>query len=362
MGRRLLHSSTLKCNIKPTTTSLATTNGFLEKPFFQQDLETLIRPVEKMAVISNIPEYRVLRQKWFQEGLTVGFVPTMGALHDGHISLVKNALKMCDKVVVSIFVNPSQFAPNEDLSKYPRTIEEDLNLLRQVKTSQFLKNSGVDCVLLPTVEDLYPQGIPLNVAEQTGAFVEVKGMSHQMEGAIRPHFFRGVSTIVTKLFNLTQPTKAFFGQKDAQQCSVIKALVQDLLIPTEIEICETLREEDGLAMSSRNRYLNATERQLSTVLFKALNKGKSVFDEGGNCKEILSSAESVIRDCEANSNGVIQYQYLSLNNPINLKNIDDTIDPNVGAIFSGAVKVGNTRIIDNLLLGNSIAKWSGSKI
>ena len=185
-----------------------------------------------LRVVKKISDYRDLRMDWYRQGLSVGFVPTMGALHNGHASLASHARKQCDIVVASIFVNPAQFAPHEDLSKYPRTFENDLIILGKV---------GVDIVFAPEVSEMYPKGIPLQVDQQVGTFVTVQGKSHQMEGSIRPHFFRGVATVVSKLFNITQPTKAFFGQKDVQQCSVVRSLVRDMHYPIQVVVGPTIR-------------------------------------------------------------------------------------------------------------------------
>ncbi|TPX60011.1 pantoate---beta-alanine ligase (AMP-forming) [Powellomyces hirtus] len=267
----------------------------------------------------------------------------MGALHAGHVSLAKLARQQCDKVVASIFVNPAQFAPTEDLAKYPRTQERDVEMLAE---------QGVDVIFIPTVKEMYPAGIVLDVSDQRGTFVEVKGKSHQMEGSIRPHFFRGVATVVTKLFNIIQPTKAYFGQKDAQQCAVIRSMVRDLFVPTEIVVGETMREKDGLAMSSRNRYLSPEERAIAPVLYKALSAGAAAFHEKGITRkdELVAIAKGIIETQDG-----VHLEYLSLADPFSLEELD-SIGSN-GAILSGAVRVGKTRIIDNCLLGVTTDKW-----
>ncbi|KAI9335462.1 Pantoate-beta-alanine ligase [Obelidium mucronatum] len=275
------------------------------------------------------------------EGKTIGFVPTMGALHNGHLSLAKTAKKDCDRVVASIFVNPAQFAPTEDLDRYPRTFEADVQLLATV---------GVDAVFSPAVKEMYPAGIVLDVSKQTGAFVEVKGKSHMLEGSIRPHFFRGVATVVTKLFNVIQPHKAFFGQKDGQQCAVIRTMVRDLLIPTEVVVCETIREKDGLAMSSRNRYLNPEERQLAPVLYKALRAAEDLYNQGERNANVLRDAGLKI----LKESGV-PVEYLSVANSLTLEEEPELIGTD-GAMMSGAVRIGKTRIIDNIMLGVEVRK------
>ncbi|KAJ3050543.1 pantothenate synthase [Rhizophlyctis rosea] len=264
----------------------------------------------------------------------------MGALHEGHLSLARS---QNDKVVASIFVNPAQFAPHEDLSKYPRTVERDIEMLGK---------EGVDAVFLPSVEEMYPAGIVLDVKDQQGTFVEVKGKSHQMEGQIRPHFFRGVATIVTKLFNITLPTRAYFGQKDAQQCAVIRSMVRDLWMPLSIIVAPTIRESDGLAMSSRNVYLSPSEREAAPILYKALSEGVNLFQSGERRRsELISAVEEVVKGEER-----VQLEYLSLADPFLLGEVD-VVQDGVGAIFSGAVKVGKTRIIDNVLLGIGREQW-----
>lgn len=298
--------------------------------------------MDKTLIIRTVNEYRQIRQDWYKQGLTVGLVPTMGALHEGHAALARVARKQCQRTVASIFVNPAQFAPHEDLNKYPRTEQSDHALLQQ---------EGTDIVFAPTVTELYPQGIPLDVGRQKGAFVEYLGKSHQMEGSIRPHFFRGVCTVLCKLFNIIQPTHAYFGQKDIQQCCVTKSLVKDLFYPIDIQVVETVRERDGLAMSSRNRFLNRQERRWAPTLYNALKHGQDVFRiRSTKSPEIIAAANRVILQ-EPN----VKLEYLSLVDPNTLEPVH-VVDPAVGAIFSGAIRVGNTRIIDNLLLGIPTSK------
>ncbi|KAH6600664.1 hypothetical protein BASA50_002047 [Batrachochytrium salamandrivorans] len=290
-------------------------------------------------VIRTISQYRTLRQTWYREGASVGFVPTMGALHSGHTELAREARLICDKVVASVFVNPAQFAPTEDLAKYPRTEENDIAMLAA---------EGVDVVFAPSVAEMYPSGISLDVSEQVGTFVHVQGKSHQMEGSIRPHFFRGVSTVVSKLFNIIQPTHAFFGQKDVQQCSVIRSMVRDLFFPVQIMVVPTVREADGLAKSSRNRFLSPEERALAPLLYQALLAVSKEFDSGVRSRsKLVSVAEKWIA-----RNSKVQLEYISLAEPMRLTEVD-TVSDSKGAILSGAIRVGNTRIIDNVVLGHS---------
>jgi pantoate--beta-alanine ligase len=215
---------------------------------------------ESMILATSLEE---LRQARALLDNPLGLVPTMGFLHPGHISLVERARAECASVGVSIFVNPTQFGPNEDLDKYPRNLEKDLKLLEA---------AGADLVWMPTPDIVYPPGF------QT--WVDVEGLTSPLEGAMRPGHFRGVTTVVAKLFNAFQPQKAYFGQKDAQQAAVIRRMTRDLDFPIEVVICPTVREADGLAMSSRNAYLNPQERQAATVLFRALNAARAAYDAG----------------------------------------------------------------------------------
>lgn len=269
---------------------------------------------------------------------TVGFVPTMGCLHEGHLALAKQAKRECDHVVGSIFVNPSQFAAHEDFGVYPRQLPEDLQMLAQV---------GVDSCFTPSVSEMYPGGGGgTDPFGKEGTFVEVKGKSAVLEGSIRPHFFLGVATVVTKLFNAVQPDIAFFGQKDVQQCVIIRQMVRDLLIPVTIRVCPTVREHDGLAMSSRNRYLSPTERLAAPILYKGLSEALNQHFIGRGerrASKLIEVARSVI---EKEPQATIQY--LSIADGATLNEVE-TIGSN-GAIFSGAIKVGKTRLIDNILL------------
>jgi pantoate--beta-alanine ligase len=257
----------------------------------------------------------------------VGLVPTMGYLHEGHLSLVRRARQECRSVVVSIFVNPTQFGANEDLDAYPRDLARDLGLL---------ENEGVDLVWMPTSDIMYPPDF------QTWVTVEI--VTQKLEGAMRPVHFRGVSTVVAKLFNAIQPQKAYFGQKDAQQTVVIRQMVRDLNFPIEIVVCPIMREADGLAMSSRNAYLNPAERQAARVLWQALSAANAAFEGGERdphrLREIM--AETINREPLA------QKQYVSCAHPETLQELNEPIEH---ALLSMAVLIGSTRLIDNLVLG-----------
>ena len=257
---------------------------------------------------------------------TVGLVPTMGFLHEGHLSLIRRAREECDQVVVSIFVNPTQFGPKEDLSKYPRDIERDLKLIEPF----------TDLVWMPTPEIMYPPGY------QT--WVEVEAITSPLEGAMRPGHFRGVTTVVAKLFNGVQPHKAYFGQKDAQQAAVIRQMVRDLNFPIEIVVCPIVREPDGLAMSSRNVYLDPEQRKAATVLFRSLSAAKELYESGErDAEKIREKMKEVLA-----SEPLAEVQYVSCADYDTLEELDVVKGK---TLLSMAVFIGKTRLIDNFVLG-----------
>jgi pantoate--beta-alanine ligase len=257
----------------------------------------------------------------------VGLVPTMGFLHEGHISLVQRARRECVSVVASIFVNPTQFGPSEDLEKYPRDLPRDLGLLEA---------AGSDLVWTPTPEIMYPPGY------QT--WVEVTGLTKGLEGDVRPGHFRGVTTIVTKLFNAVGPDKAYFGQKDAQQAAVVRRMARDLDFPLEIVICPTVREADGLAMSSRNTYLNPEERQAATVLYRSLSAARAAYENGERKADAL---RQILREM-INGEPLARLQYVSCADYDTLEELETVSDR---TLLSIAVYLGKTRLIDNFILG-----------
>ncbi|MBN1693609.1 MAG: pantoate--beta-alanine ligase [Dehalococcoidales bacterium] len=275
-----------------------------------------------MKVAKTIAEMREFRQE--TEG-TLGFVPTMGYLHDGHMSLVKMAREENQVVAVSIFVNPMQFGPREDFKSYPRDTRRDLALLEPL----------TDIVFMPSDKDMYPRDYD--------SWVEVKGLTDVLEGAVRPGHFLGVTTVVAKLFNVVQPDKAYFGQKDAQQVAVIKKMVKDLNMNLEVVTCPTLREKDGLAMSSRNTYLKRGQRQAATVLYKALMLAEELVSRGENDAGAirLEMKEFIEKEPEAN------IEYISIADNATLREIHHIKLP---ALVSMAVKIGKTRLIDNIVL------------
>jgi len=277
-----------------------------------------------MMIVSTLEELRPARS--ILDG-PVGLVPTMGYLHEGHLSLVRQAAEECTSVVVSIFVNPTQFGPAEDLAAYPRDMERDLRLLEPL---------GVDLVWTPTPEIMYPSGY------QT--WVQVEALAEPLEGAMRPGHFRGVATVVAKLFNGVLPSKAYFGQKDAQQAAVIRRMARDLNFPLEVVVCPTMREPDGLAMSSRNAYLNPEQRRAATVLFRALSAAKNAYEAGERDAEKL---RAIMRTTLA-AEPLAQMQYVSCADYDTLEELETVSGK---ALLSMAVFVGKTRLIDNFVLG-----------
>ena len=261
-----------------------------------------------------------------QSGKRLGFVPTMGALHAGHISLVQAARSQCAAVAASVFVNPTQFGPNEDLSKYPRDLERDRGLLEK---------EGVDLLFAPTAEEMYPAGAV--------TWVTVEGLSERLEGKSRPGHFRGVTTIVSKLFNIVEPDRAYFGQKDAQQAVIIRKMVRDLDMGVEVVVCPTVRETDGLALSSRNVYLNPEERKQALVLYRALCRVQALADRGErDAAKLLEAASQVFADEKP-----VQLDYFEI---VDKDSLEPVKDISRGALVVAAARVGKTRLIDNLVL------------
>ncbi|KAI9470319.1 pantoate-beta-alanine ligase [Coemansia sp. RSA 989] len=277
-----------------------------------------------VLVLHTVHQVRQWREQQRVEGKTVGFVATMGALHEGHLSLVQAAAAQCSSVIVSIFVNPTQFAPHEDLDKYPRTLSDDIRKL-----------PGGTVVFAPSVAEMYPR---------KQAFVEVLGLSEMLEGVTRPHFFRGVATVVSRLFNIVEPNYAFFGQKDIQQCCVLRALVEDMHFNLKMVVVPTERYEDGLALSSRNVYLTAEQRARAPAFYRGLCRAQQLFESGVVDRKALTDA---VKDEAAK--GDLDLEYVCLSNPNDLKEVD--VVDSQGAILSGAWRMGTTRLIDNILIG-----------
>lgn len=282
-----------------------------------------------MEVATTIEEVRAIRRR--QGAATLGFVPTMGYLHEGHLDLVRRARAENDHVAVSIYVNPKQFGPAEDLSRYPRDLERDLALLRA---------EGVAFVFAPTDAEMYPSGYQTRVL--------VTGVTQPLEGAKRPTHFEGVTTVVAKLFNIVRPTRAYFGQKDAQQVVVVRRMARDLNFDLEIVVCPTTREPDGLAMSSRNKYLTAEQRPAATVLYRALRAAEALWRGGVRDGAALRDAMRRVLDAEP----LARVDYVSAADPLTLAEWEGDAPPGAGALLSMAVFMGQTRLIDNVLLSD----------
>ncbi len=260
------------------------------------------------------------------KGRKIGFVPTMGALHKGHLALIQKAREDCDFVVVSIFVNPTQFGAGEDFERYPRDLSKDLRLCEE---------EGVDVVFAPSVQDMYP--------EDFSTWVEVKGrLTETLEGSFRPGHFRGVTTVVAKLFNIVSPDVSYFGRKDYQQALIVKKMVRELNIATQIVLLPTVREEDGLASSSRNKYLSDEERKKARVLYRSLLRAKTEIEDGeDNPSRIISSMEDLIRE-----EGPLRIDYIAIVDPDTLEPVE-RIEGKV--LIAIAAQVGKTRLIDNII-------------
>jgi pantoate--beta-alanine ligase len=279
-----------------------------------------------MQIAHTIAETRQLVQTARRSGQRIGFVPTMGALHEGHASLIRAARRETGFVVVSIFVNPTQFGPHEDYQRYPRTPEADQELCRR---------EGVDLIFCPTVEEMYPAGFC--------TWVEVTGLQDVLCGRSRPGHFRGVATVVLKLFNIVQPDLAYFGQKDAQQARIIRQMVRDLNVPVEIRVCPIVRESDGLAVSSRNAYLSPQQRQQATVLYRALCAAQRLVEQGErDAHRVRQQMVEVIATAPE-----AKLDYAEIVDPETLQPVARIEKPVLAAL---AVWVGPARLIDNMVL------------
>jgi len=279
-----------------------------------------------MKIITTIEEMQSYSAELRANGKFVGFVPTMGALHDGHLSLIRESAANNDVTVVSIFVNPTQFGANEDLDKYPRTLERDTELSR---------SAGADIIFAPSADEMYPPN--------SATFVNVESLTQGLCGKSRPTHFRGVTTVVAKLFNIVQPHRAYFGQKDAQQLAVISKMVADLNIPTEIIPCPIVRENDGLAMSSRNVYLSPAEREQATILYEALTAAQTLIAEGErNAEAVKERLTSILNTANL---GIIDYVEI-----VDFHTLQPTATIKPPTLIALAVKFGNTRLIDNVII------------
>jgi pantoate--beta-alanine ligase len=279
-----------------------------------------------MRIITAISEMQSLADVFRKQGRTIGFVPTMGFLHAGHVSLMRRARQVCDIVVASIFVNPTQFGADEDFDRYPRDEAGD---------RATCEDAGVDCLFMPTAPAMYP--------ETPSVFVTVEGLSDILEGAVRPGHFRGVATVVAKLFNIVKPHTAFFGQKDYQQCAVIKRMVKDLDMDVEVQVLPTVREPDGLAMSSRNSYLSVDERRKATAIYRALTSADQLVRTGVRVPAKLKNAMQAILSEEQG----ISVDYLEIADPETLAPLSSAKE---SMVLLAAVRLGRTRLIDNIVI------------
>ncbi|EJC99950.1 Pantoate-beta-alanine ligase [Fomitiporia mediterranea MF3/22] len=346
-------------------------------------------PETSIPILQTLEKLRAWRNEAFSKGKSVGFVPTMGALHEGHLSLVRRSLAENDLTIVSIFVNPTQFAPHEDLASYPRTLPQDLQALSALHSPPPSSRTTA-AVFLPSVEVMYPPSPSSSSSEKGGnplaasTLVDLPSLSTHLEGRTRPHFFRGVCTVVTKLFNAVQPSHAYFGQKDIQQALILRRMVRDLLcaypgeeglhiVPTarepEEEEDEKERERerermDGLALSSRNSYLTPQERKYAPALYKALRAGEIAWNTGSTKDTVIHSAHSFLHseaERAKREDGVdLRVDYVEMNDPWTFDVVDGSETKTKSSddgedvwILSGAMWVGRTRLIDNVLLGNS---------
>jgi pantoate--beta-alanine ligase len=279
-----------------------------------------------MQLINSIRDMQSLAESLRQQGRTIGFVPTMGFLHEGHLSLMRRARLECDTVVVSIFVNPTQFGPGEDFDRYPRDEEGDRSKCQ---------SAGVDVLFMPTVPEMYP--------DKPTVFVTVEGISDILEGAIRPGHFRGVATVVTKLVHIVKPHAAYFGQKDYQQCAVIRRMTEELNLDMKIVALPTVREQDGLAMSSRNSYLNADERRAAAAIHRALSAAEHLALAGvKECEKLRNKMRAVFAEEKT-----IMIDYIEIADSESLETLETVREK---AVILVAVRLGKTRLIDNLIL------------
>ena len=339
--------------------------------------------------VQTIARLRHLRREVLLSGRTVGFVPTMGALHEGHLALIRQAAKENDQVYVSIYVNPTQFGVNEDLGSYPRTWPADQSKLKALNTefTQLGKTRGenkmghITTVFMPNTEEMYPSGPPSSEIQGEGSFVTITPLSTRLEGASRPVFFRGVATVCMKLLNIVQPEKVYFGQKDIQQTFVVKRMVQDFHLNTKVCVGPTVRESDGLAMSSRNVYLGERRRKIAIALLNSFKEVQQVFARGARKRRYLYNAAtdylSLIQKQQLalpkRQRALFELEYISITDPSTMDELDE-VTPEEGAILSGAIKMlpiedpqededvghegggGTVRLIDNITLDLLSAK------
>ena len=348
-----------------------------DRPFIALRTSSTARN-DSFPVFWDVPSLREVRRPMFDSGRHVGFVPTMGALHDGHLSLVRHALRENTNVFVSIFVNPTQFGVNEDLASYPKTWDEDMKKLKEVQdehagSNDMSRDSRISGIFAPTVQVMYPTLPPSSEIDGEGSFVTITPLGKWLEGASRPVFFRGVATVCMKLFNIVQPDRVYFGQKDAQQSVLIKKLVKDFHLPMEVRVVATTREPNGLAMSSRNAYLGERRRSDVSVLSSALFAAQKAYDDGTRAvKDIRKAAFDVFdRDMRRTDGSLghscpLEIDYIALSRLDDMTVLGDAkvVDTTAGAILSAAMKVApvdnpqddeerlqsSVRLIDNVIL------------
>ncbi|KXJ95644.1 hypothetical protein Micbo1qcDRAFT_157657 [Microdochium bolleyi] len=341
-------------------------------------------PSSSIRILRSVESVRRWRKPHLLDHRIVGFVPTMGALHEGHLSLIRAAAREAHHVVVSIYVNPAQFGIKEDLASYPKTWDSDCKILADLDR-QLADDGGnlgrISAVFAPTTADMYPSGFPGQEVGSKGSFVTITPVGEVLEGASRPTFFRGVATVCMKLFNIVQPERVYFGQKDVQQTVVIRNMVRDFMMPTEVVVGPTSREADGLALSSRNVYLGARRRKVATVLSRALRAAEEQYTAHGalDRESILGAANRVAQDTLEEQMALAPEQrvrfevdYISLADPVTMMELEN-VDPDEGGILSGAVKMlpveapqpgedlGHNdgpavRLIDNIILKPSAAR------
>ncbi len=346
-------------------------------------------PLDGFAVVNTIPRLRLLRRDALLKSRTVGFVPTMGALHEGHLALIRQAAKENDLVYVSIYVNPTQFGVNEDLSTYPRTWAADQEKLKELNfhltkpehTHGGIKSGKIATIFMPRTKQMYPSGPPSSEIDGHGSFVTITPLSARLEGASRPVFFRGVATVCMKLLNIVQPERVYFGQKDIQQTFVVKRMIRDFHLDTEVRVGSTIREEDGLAMSSRNVYLGERRRKVALTLLNSFKEVQQVFARGGRKRRYLynaamdhlSSIQKQQRALPKHQRALFEIDYISIADQSTLDELEEVL-PEAGAILSGAIKMlpveeprededtgqgggtGTVRLIDNIRLDLLSAK------
>ncbi|KAJ2905472.1 hypothetical protein MKZ38_005348 [Zalerion maritima] len=306
-------------------------------------------PNTRIPILRSVPSLRSWRRPYMVNQRIVGLVPTMGALHKGHISLIRQAARECHEVVISIYVNPAQFGIKEDLASYPVTFDSDVAELARLDR-ELVDDGGnlghISAVFAPTTADMYPSGFPGQEVDSTGSFVTITPVSNILEGASRPTFFRGVATVCMKLFNAVQPDRAYFGQKDVQQAVVIRKMERDFLLPTEIVIGPTMREQDGLALSSRNVYLGTRRRAVATVLSSALQAAEKAYASGKTATSAILGAANQVASRELQDQlalkpkerALFEVDYLALSDPETMEEVE-AADPSKGAILTGAIRM-----------------------